>query len=487
MSFHGRRIELGVLDELVARKTAAMVIVYGRRRIGKTRLLTHWSRLKKNRRCLYWVAEPSSATDQLRLFSQAIYNFSFPSAPAPPVFTYASWQQALEQVARLAEKESFALLLDEFTYLLEANPAVAGILQNAWDHLLKKRRLLLVISGSHLGMMQRHALGYQAPLYGRAAAQIHLRPLPFGATKAFFPKYGPAERVAIYAMFGGVPAYWERIDPAQSISHNLKRQLLTANNLMQEEPRLLLQDFLSDTPNYVSVLRAIANDCRTQKDISGHTGLPQGHISKYLDSLRQSGFVERRVPVTESEKSRRGRYHITDPYLRFYYRFLASRQSQLALGVSDMALTEIKGHLINFIGTHTWEEICREWVLRAGGVGKLSAVPDHVGSFWTSKAQIDVAGINRHEKALLLGECKWGAGLKGSDVLKGLITKTDEAVQSAGKRANWKVQYYGFARAGWNSGAKAFSRNLNRIADRGTGMTLMDLNAIDRDLIRWAK
>ncbi|MFT4589679.1 MAG: AAA+ ATPase superfamily predicted ATPase [Candidatus Binatia bacterium] len=485
MKFHGRTDEVAALDELSGRDSASLVILYGRRRIGKTRLLTHWAKSNKTRRSLYWVAEPTSATDQLRLFSQALYNFSNPEAPAPPDFTYASWPQLWEQVAKLADREPFALLLDEFTYLLEANPAVAGILQNSWDHLLKKRRLLLVVSGSHLGMMQRHALGYQAPLYGRAAAQIHLRPLPFGVTRKFFPKYDPAERVAIYSMFGGVPAYWERVDPARSISQNLKRQLLTPNNLMQEEPRLLLHDFLSDTPNYVSVLRAIANNCRTQKEISGHTGLPQGHISKYLDSLRNSGFVERRIPVTETEKSRRGRYHIVDPYLRFYYRFLAARQSQLALGVGDLALKEIQRHLIDFIGTHTWEELCREWTLRAAANGKLSDPPDQVGSLWTTGAQIDVVGLNRMEKTLLLGECKWGTSVSGPNVLRRLTERAEAAIQAAGKNHRWKVAYCGFSRAGWSREAKKLASEIRR--SEGVEITLLDLKEIDRDLERWTK
>jgi AAA+ ATPase superfamily predicted ATPase len=382
-----------------------------------------------------------------------------------------------------------ALLLDEFTYLLASHPAVAGILQNAWDHVLKEVKLMLVISGSHLGMMQRHALSPQAPLYGRATAQLHLQPLPFGVTKAFFPRYKAAERVALYAMLGGVPAYWERVEQKRSVSENIRRQLLTPNNLMQEEPRLLLQDFLIDSPNYVAILRAIADNCRTQKQISDRTGLPQGHVSKYVDALGRAGFVQRRLPVTESEISRKGRYHITDPYLRFYYRFLATRLAQMALGVSNQALAEIKQHLLDFIGTHTWEELCREWVLRAAAHGKLPFAPDQVGSLWTSRIQIDVAGINRRAKTLILGECKWSPHPTGEGVLKELVAKTDQAIPSTPKRATWPVFYLGFSRGGWSDAAMTYARQCRESGSnwKGEGMRLLDIKVLDADLIRWSE
>jgi len=199
--FIGRTTELNLLDQLWTRSSATLLILYGRRRVGKTRLLTYWLQ-QSGQRALYWVAEPSSALDQLRSFSQAIYNFANPNAPAPLNFTYANWSQAWQQVAALAQHERLALFVDEFTYLLEIDPSIAGQLQNLWDHTLSRSNLFLVICGSHLGMMLRHTLSYQAPLYGRATAQLRLQPLPFGVTTRYFPNYNADERVAIYAIWG---------------------------------------------------------------------------------------------------------------------------------------------------------------------------------------------------------------------------------------------------------------------------------------------
>lgn len=485
--FVGRTTELHLLDELWERDRATLLILYGRRRVGKTRLLTYWMQ-QSGRRALYWVAEPSSALDQLRSFSQAIYNFANPALPAPPNFAFATWEQAWQQVAALAKEERLALFVDEFTYLLETDPSIAGKLQNLWDHLLSGTNLALVICGSHLGMMQRHLLAYQAPLYGRATAQLRLQPLPFGVTSTYFPAYDADERVAIYAIWGGIPAYWERLQPSQSISDNIRRELLTPNNLMQAEPRLLLQDFLSDPHNYVGVLRAIANNARTQKEIATFTGLAQSHISQYLSILQDAGFVERRVPVTQTERSRLGRYHIVDPYLRFYYRFLINRQAQLALGVQDQALDEIKRHLRDFIGAYTWEELCREWVLRASAKGTLPLSIDQVGSVWTKTAQIDVVGINTMEKTLVLGECKWGTQAMGRSVLVDLVHKTAEIVP---KQGQWRVLYLAFARAGWSEQAHQFAQEHKASQPTGNnwrsvGLQLIDLAQVDKDLIRWS-
>jgi len=478
-----------VLDGLWASPRDEFLVLYGRRRVGKTALLAEWIRRTGNR-ALYWVASPTSAAAQLRSFSQSIYNFGNPGLPAPDGFTYISWEQAFQQVARLAKDERMALFIDEFTYLLEVDPGIAGLLQNLWDHVLKNTSIFLCLSGSHLGMMKREFFSYQAPLYGRASAQIHLQPFYFGATSGFFPKYSAVDRVALYSIFGGVPAYWERLDSSKSISWNIKQHLLTSNNLLQSEPRLLLQDFISDPHNYLSILSAIANGAHVTKDIAAITGLPSGHVSKYLGVLTETGFVERRVPVTDTSPSRSGRYHITDPYLRFYFRFLSDRQDQLALGAQDIALAEINRHMIDFIGRYTWEELCREWTLRAGALGELPVMSDHVGSAWNSKAQVDVVGINSMEKKLILGECKWTLASNERKVMAELVE--EKAAKIIPMHGKWEVYFLGFSRSGWTSGALAYQEEINGQPIQGenwvsTGMRLITLDELDHDMAQWTK
>jgi len=484
-SFVGREAELQLLQEEWETPLARLLILYGRRRVGKTRLIAHWLETS-GVRALYWVGDPTSAAEQLRSFSQALYAFEN-RQPAPEAFTYTTWGQAFQQVARLAQNERLVVVLDEFTYLLTTEPGIAGILQNAWDHSLKQTRLFLIISGSHIGMMQREVLAYQAPLYGRATAKLRLAPLPFGATRAYFPRYRTDERVAVYAMLGGVPGYWEMFDPTARLDANIRKQLLGRSGLLMDEPRLLLQDFVSDIHNYVAILRAIAHGYRTPKQIADRAGLNERHISMYLKILIATGYVERRLPVTATAASRLGRHYITDPFLRFYFRFLSERQAQLALGVQEQTLAELKKHLVDFIGTHTWEELCRDWLLQAGARGRLPVMPDQVGSAWTRSAQVDVVGINRMERTLVLGECKWGRHPSDQDVLEKLAT---QAVEFVPKDGRWRVLLLGFARTGWTDAARRFAQHLAGQSlheqTRLIGVELLDLKRIDDELAEWA-
>lgn len=486
--FRGRTSELKLLNRLWESEAASLLILYGRRRVGKTRLLTHWMQEHKER-AIYWVAEPSSALHQLRSFSQTIYNFGHPGTQAPQDFTFANWDQAFEEVARLAQKDRLALFVDEFTYLIESDVDIVGKLQKVWDHTLKNANIFLALSGSQMGLMQKEMLAYQAPLYGRATAQLELPPLPYVVTREFFPDYTIPEHVAIYAMLGGVPAYWERLDKTRPLLENIQAQIFMPNTLMQEEPRLLLQDFITDTHNYHGIIRAIAHGSLTQNDISQNTGLSQGHISKYLSVLRETGFVERRVPVTEaSKRSRRGHYYITDPYLRFYYRFLSANQMQLALWSPQQVVEYVESNLAPFIEKSTWPELCRDWLLAAGAFEERIPQLEHIGGTWTGKHHVEVAGINRQHNILALGISCWQNEPVDHQPLHQLLNKTASVVP---KQDQWKIYYFGFASQGWTASAQALADTMLHSGEavrnwQVVDFYLLDLEKVNNDLIRWS-
>jgi AAA+ ATPase superfamily predicted ATPase len=492
LKFQGRDAELTQLHRLWTKNGAQLLILYGRRRIGKTALIKEWVS-NSGTNSLYWMARTSPPEIQLRQFSQAIYNFANPQLHAPEDFSYGNWQQAFEQVGALAQNERFGLFIDEFTYLIQAMPDIVSVLQDLWDHYLANTKLFLCLSGSHLGMMKRELLAPRAPLYGRASAQLHLQPLPFGVTSLFFPKYSAADRVRLYSLFGGVPAYWERVTRSASITQNIKNELLTPGNLMQEEPALLLQDFLRDPRYYIGILKAIALGHRTIKAISTYAGMPESNLPKYLGVLIEAGFVHRKTPVTKAETSRSGRYEITDPYLRFYYRFLEGRQDQLAMGVKKPAIDEIRRRHADFIGTYTWEELCREWLLKADETA-LPFSPDKVGSAWGSGYQCDVVGINTAEKTFILGECKWRQASSNHEVIESLLGKTKAVIPPSRSKKPWQVYYLGFSRSGWTAQAKTLIEEINASTDtfdgpnwKAAGIRLLDLKDIDQALQKWAE
>ncbi|HPH98297.1 MAG TPA: ATP-binding protein [Anaerolineaceae bacterium] len=488
LSFVGRTEELKLLDDLYASGKAEFLVLYGRRRVGKTRLLTEWLNTRKIKP-IFFVAEQDSRDSLLRQFSQIIYRKAFPNLPVPETFTFASWEQAWNQIGDLAQRERLVVFIDEFTYMMASDPTLASNLQRLWDSTLEKTSLFLCISGSHLGMMVRGVLSGTAPLYGRTTAKMELKMLPFGSTKSYFPHYSASDRVMLYSVFGGIPHYWRLIDQKKSVLENIKRLLLSPGGNLKDEPRILLNDYISDPNNYIAILRAIANGYATPKEIESTTGIPNVHLSQYLANLANTGYVIKKMPVTAAPSSRSGRYMITDPFLRFYYRFIHSRLTQLEMGEIDQTIEELQKHMVDYIGTHTWEEICREWTLRASNRNFLPLYPDYVESDWGKEHQVDVAGINTMKKHLILGECKWLKERGRAAVLQELVEKKAGLVVPGS--GQWRVFFLGFSREGWNESAEEYARNISQAQPGGTnwqnvGMRLMSLEDVDKDLQDWA-
>lgn len=490
-SFVGRSRELQVLDNLWQSNKATLLILYGRRRVGKTRLLTHWLQQHSDSG-LYWVAEPSSALSQLRSFSQALMGFIDPEAEIPPDFTFSTWELAFRQLALYAQQKRIAVFIDEITYVIDVNPDFVGVLQKVWDRWLSDSNLMLAFAGSQMGLMRQHLLNYDAPLYGRATTQMQLLPLPYGTTKDYFPQYSAADRVTLYAMWGGVPAYWERLDANLSIIENLRRNILPAHAWMIDESRILLQDFITDLHNYVGILRAIADGQQSMSEISRRTGMANSKASFYLSVLRDTGFVTRDVPVTQlGTDSRRGRYFVTDPYLRFFYRFMSAYQSKLALGQMDEMLALIQAELPAFIADNTWQELCREWVLRASGNGAFPVPVEDVGSEWAKNYQVDVVGLSKPDTTMVLGDCYWQNAPIDKDAVDTLLQKTSAIVPKTDQ--TWSLYYILFASSGWTKEAKTYleqvvtdSQKSRRKRWQVTGCQFVDLDTLDTDLIRWS-
>jgi AAA+ ATPase superfamily predicted ATPase len=472
MPFYDRARELTMLDQLYRRPGGQLLVLYGRRRIGKTALLSHWLQTRRLP-AVFWTADRTSASVQLRSFSRAIQAYVNPEQALPDEFTYGSWELALQEVARLAGPQRVVVVLDEFTYLLESDPALASTMQRLWDHHLKQSNLLLVLTGSQAGMIEREVLAYRSPLYQRATSSLHLQPLPFGVLASFFPDYSAEERVNVYACLGGVPQYLELLDAHLPLEANL--QSLLSSNLIVEDAGALLRDQLSDPRNYVAIVQAIAAGYLRNTEIALMAGLPHTNVSKYLGVLQRLGIVSREVPATESrpERSKKGRYRISDHYLRFYYRFLAPARAQLERGLTQQAWQNIRKHLPEFAGEYIFEELCREWVLRAGDVGDLASVPRRVGSFWgTRKPQIDVVAINEDDHTLILGECKWTGEPIGAGVVEDFLVRAPQIVPAPAER--WRVTFAFFSRNGFTPQA--------RQAGKGHDCLWVDMRQIDARL-----
>jgi AAA+ ATPase superfamily predicted ATPase len=335
---------------------------------------------------------------------------------------------------------------------------------------------VLILCGSHVYTMET-LQGRQSPLFGRLTAQWWLRPLPYSALRAFYPDWSAEEHVAAYAVVGGVPAYLEWLDPARSLVENICEIILAPGSMFVAEPAFLLYDEVRDPGTYLALLKAIGAGNHTLSEIANAALVGRTHLPAYLGRLRELRMVERRLPVTvppaQRRRARRGRYHLRDPYFRFYFRFIAPYQDEASYR-PERLLPHIREGLRAFVGATAFEELCCQWVIEQSRAGRLPVEVQEVGSHWSRDVQVDVVGVNWTEKAILLGECKWGAGAVGRTVVCELVEgKTPRVLKTLpDEGAGWQVHYAFFARAGFTDAARQ---------EAGThGALLVDLAEVDR-------
>ncbi|MEJ2710588.1 MAG: ATP-binding protein [Anaerolineales bacterium] len=469
--FVGRNRELEELNRIISRRAAQFIIVYGRRRVGKTTLLLRWAEAS-GRPYIYWVATRDTPAQVRMGFTRAVWRWAHPETQAVPRFD--TWEDIFETTAQFIGNQPVILILDEFSYAAESDSSLASHLQAAWDHLFKDSNVTIVLSGSHIGMMV-DLMAYQAPLYGRFTAQLPVDPLPFSALSDFLPRYTAAERVAVYAVTGGVPAYLERFDDSRSFSENIRNLFMQRTSLFRTEPFFLIGDVIRrETQTYEAVLKSIAAGDRTPQDIGRTLGISSSYLSPYLKQLEALHLVKRSIPATippkRRERTKTSQYQVTDPYLRFYFRFIAPNAELIEQELTKVLWERISDQFRAFVGLTAFEDLCREWVLMKARVGKLPLVPEVVGSHWSTDAQVDVVAINWHDRAILLGECKWGVRAVERAVIRALIEKTPKVIPGE----DWQVYYAYFARAGFTDAAR-------EVAQRENGL-LVDLETLDKDL-----
>jgi AAA+ ATPase superfamily predicted ATPase len=471
--FVDRQTEMAELNRLLAIPGGQFIPIYGRRRVGKTTLLLHWAQQTK-RPYIYWVARRETAEASRHSLARALWAWAYPDLQNPEPPRFDSWEMLFREMIRMISNKPVIIILDEFPYIVESDPSFPSHLQAAWDHMFKDKPVFFVLAGSHIGMMV-DMMAYKAPLHGRFTAQMPIDPLPFAALREFFPKYDAAERVATYAVLGGIPAYLEHFNPQANLSDNIRGNLFRRTGMFRSEPDILVSDLVRETRVYESVLRAVANDLRTPAEISVETGIPPQNLPPYLKRLGELRLIERRTPATipalQRQTTTRSRYHVRDPYLRFYFRFIEPNQEMIEMGLVDTLWERIAEQFRAFIGATTFEELCREWIVAQAQIRQLPFTPEIVGSHWSTEAQIDVVAINWREKAILLGECKWGVGAVGRSVIQELFEKSSKVVPGP----DWQVHYAFFARAGFTAAARQTAEE--------AGAMLIDLEKLDADLL----
>lgn len=413
--FVNRSEELGALDRLWQANAAQLFVLYGRRRVGKTELLQQFCR---NKRAVYFLAAQVREADHLRSMTEAIRG-ALPD-PLLEALRFDQWEPVFSYLGRLAQSERLVVVLDEFQYLCDSNPALPSLLQRFWDLHGHRTRLFLVLCGSHISFMEREVLAERSPLYGRRTGQQHLLPLSFRDSSLFFPDYRPRDRLIAYGLLGGMPAYLKFFDPRRSIRDNAIDQMLRPQGYLHDEVNFLLRTELKDPRTYASLLRAIADGCTRLNEIAQRAQLDATTANKYLQVLRELDLIRREVSAFERapEKRRKSTYVIEDNYVAFYFRFLFPYLSLLASGAAETVYDRFIAPQLNAYMGPIFEEVCRQYVQRYWGE-RLKSMPLRAGLHRDRDFDLDVVAPLA-EGGYLLGECKWWGRPVGEKVLEAL-------------------------------------------------------------------
>lgn len=456
MRFVDRERELQWLEQRWSASRPQMLIVYGKRRVGKTALLKEFIQGKP---AVYVLADRRPERAQLREVATRLgthFDDGFIGRKG-----FEGWLEVFEYLkAKLSGQRPkgghrLVLALDEYPYLVENNPATSSVFQKGWDETLSALPLCLILCGSSMAMMESETLVQRAPLYGRRTGDLLVQPLDFSGVRQFLPRRWPFERcVEVYAIFGGMPGYLHQFDPNAGLEGNVRHEILTPGSFLYREVDFLLKEELREPRNYLVILRAISQGKRKFGEIINDTGLARNVLHKYLHVLENLHLIEREVPATEKapQRSKQSLYGLRDPFVGFWFDCVYPYRSDLELGEARPALQHLRQILPHLLG-RAYERIAREAIRHSDA---LPFPLQQVGRWWDPQGEIDLVGLNEEANAILFGEVKWSSRPLGTDILQQLKAKA-ASVQwgRKGRRETFAL-----------FGRKGFTQEMRRVASQ---------------------
>lgn len=398
--FIDREEELEKLLEISKSGRAELVLIYGRRRVGKSRLLVEFA---KKTGALYLLADASE--NILDVLSNQV---------GEEFVKFNTWEDFFYFIYKSKHK---IFVIDEFQYLYQVNKAWPTIMQRWWEK-IKETDKKIILCGSMVSTVYKIAMGYGSALYGRKTYEIQIRPLKFGFIKNFFPDYNFEELVKVYSILGGIPRYLEEFNPKLSIEENIKKNILDKNSFLYNEPiNLLFEEFRKPAP-YNSILSAITDGYVKFGEISDVSKIKNNKLPKYLMVLERVGIIEKDIPVTEKKiKAKTTRYRIKDNFYRFWFKFIFKNKSMIEQGLQKEVFNLISNEFNSYLGK-SFEDVCREFLIN----NKIFNFKK-IGKWWHKDIEVDIAALNDQES--LSGECKWQDNVDAKKILEELKKKTE--------------------------------------------------------------
>lgn len=451
--FIGRQRELSALNKLYDSEKFEFAVIYGRRRVGKTALISKFIEDKKS---IYFMGVESNAKQNLKNLSKSIMEYV---GGAEIDNTFTSFQSAIEYVFRLAENERIILAIDEYPYVAHSSKSLASTLQLLIDKYKDNSKLMLILCGSSMSYMEDHVLAYKAPLYGRRTAQMKVLPFDFEETCHYFNNFSDEDKALIYGIVGGTPQYLLQINDNLSVEENIKETFLNPVSSLYEEPINLLKQEVREPAIYTAIIAAIATGASKMSEISSKVGENTNVCTTYLKNLISLGIVQKETPYGE-KASKKSLYSIADNMFSFWYRFVFENTSIIARGAVDVAYKRIEPQLADYMGK-IFEEICKQYLWKLLLSGNCPVEFHSLGRWWGNnpkekhQEEIDIMG-EQDQNLALFGECKWTNEKVDLGVLETLIKRS--------KLFSYKnAHYYLFSKSGFTKGCEDRAREMEKV------------------------
>ncbi|MCD8067474.1 MAG: AAA family ATPase [Lachnospiraceae bacterium] len=401
----GRSRELQQIKQLGASGNFEFLVMYGRRRVGKTTILQEFA---DRHDVIFYSAQEKNDSLNLRDFSETVQRYFDGQFIAP----FQSWENAFAYITKKASGRQVILIIDEFPFMAGPNPSIKSMLQHEIDHHWKNQNIFLILCGSSVSFMVNDIMGYESPLYGRSTSSMEVLPFDYLDSAAFFPEYSAEEKLTAYGILGGIPRYLNCFSPGKSIGENLKTAVLRNGAFLNDEPMMALRMELREPNVYNSILEAIARGNNKVTEIADCIHEDKNKCSKYIQTLQTLRLIEKRVPCGEPESSRKTIYVFTDNFYRFWYHYIFANRSYYELLGEEEAASEIMAGIPDFMGL-AFEDICRQYLLRQARLRNLPFVPAYIGKWWGNnpaiRAQddIDLVALDKKKAEGIFCECKF--------------------------------------------------------------------------------
>ena len=457
--FIARKNELAFLQEKYESRGGQLVILYGRRRIGKTETISHFC---KDKNPVFFTCTQTEDSAQLKNFSQKLLSFAIPQRRY--VAEFSNWEQALlavKDIPVLGGKKQI-LVIDEFPYMAKENPEIPSILQKLWDTEFKDSNVMIILCGSAMSYIEKEILSEKNPLYGRATGIYKMLPMPYFDSVKFFPNWNNRDKVLAHAILGGIPYYLSQFDDSKDLKQNICSSVLKRGSILYSEPEFLMRQELREPGTYNTIIQSIASGKTAFNEIQQSTLIEKGKLSVYLKNLIELGIALREFPVLSSEKEKqnaqRGLYRLKDSFFCFWYKFVFPNLSSLEFGDWENIYDSVIEPQFNEYASASFENVCIGWLRVQNHNHKLPFIFTQIGRWWDKNTEIDIVAANEDKSQLISAECKFHSSEVNDSALEKHRLKD---LSSLTKKENAIIDCWYFSWAGFTEQAKEFARKNN--------------------------